>query len=151
MNGKRKIFPLTEEQVGIWKIYLQTNWHHRQLNPICSVCLALKILIKPLVCGKGLDVFLANKHESEDMQQTVRVTPDPWDRSATLAWNLPMHCIPSHDRESRNLPSTICTVRAPKISLHHHCKFRSKATPHTVCMHYNIQLDPPDHGKIFLL
>lgn len=34
---------------------------------------------------QGLDVFLANKYESEDMQQMIRVTPDPWDRSATLA------------------------------------------------------------------
>lgn len=34
---------------------------------------------------QGLDVFLANKHESEDMQQAVRVTPDPQNRSAKLA------------------------------------------------------------------
>lgn len=54
MNGKRKVFPLIEEQVGTWKIYLQTNCHYSQLNPICTGSLGLKILIKPHVCGKDL-------------------------------------------------------------------------------------------------
>ena len=34
---------------------------------------------------QGLNVFLANKYESEDMQQAIRVTPDPRDGSAKLA------------------------------------------------------------------
>lgn len=66
MNGKRKVFPLTEEQVGTWKIYLQINCHHSQLNPICTGSLRLKVLRKPCV-WQGLDVFLVNKYESEDM------------------------------------------------------------------------------------
>jgi len=84
MDGKRKVFPLTEEQVGTQKVYLQTNCHHSQLNPICTGSLGLKILINPRV-WQELNVFLANKYESEDIQQAIRVTPDPWDRSAKLA------------------------------------------------------------------
>lgn len=50
---------------------------------LCLSC--IENLHKTTHVRQGLDVFLANKYESEDMQQTIRVTPDPWDRSAPLA------------------------------------------------------------------
>lgn len=84
MNGKKKILPLTEEEMGTWNIYLQTNGHHSQLNLICFVS-CTENLHNTTCVWQGLDVFLANKYDSEDMQQTIRVTSDPGDRSATLA------------------------------------------------------------------
>lgn len=59
---------------------------------LCLSC--IENLHKTTCVWQRLDAFLANKYESEDMQQTIRVTPDPRDRSATLPWNLPMDSIP---------------------------------------------------------
>lgn len=115
-----------------------TDCHYCQLNPICTVSFRLNILRKPCV-WQGLDVFLANKYESEDTPQAIRITADPRDRLAKLAHSLPT--APVLRQDSQN-PHPQCA----ESSLHHHRWIRGKAASHSAHTHH----DPHDHGKIVL-